>query len=477
MRMLLLNEGDKIANNYGFGSALRTLCKGLDAIGVSYTFEESVGFDVIIANDFLNAKRGVELKEKTGKPLIASFHLAHGDMKEEKLLIEHCDGVIVYSEVSKAFLLTTYPELKKPIEVVQLGIDTEFWTYEQADSAGNMLFAGRTKAPNKNFIPFMEKVISEEIPLKIAGDADLIPGMSLGYLTKKQMRDEYRKAHVHILPSTFEPFGLVALEAMACGCPVAVSTRAGVAEMLNDQVAILFDPKADYSLSGFMGQASGFSREAISKYAMQFDAVSHAKDFVASVSRLRHYAAIVKELACGVYDRFNVTGLDVVDIGAYMGETANYFVERGARKVYAVEPFESIKYILPTDKIEPIRKAVSRHTVPYFFTENGYKNDGESCLSRHTVNMGNCTLVPVLDLATLPVNDALLKVDCEGDEDFILSVPTEVLRRYRYMMIETHDAIKPGVGFELGGFLHKNGFEVILERRTPGEGMIYAERI
>lgn len=474
--MLILKNGEEIAQNYGFGSALATLCKGLAKIGAHYTFDAAAHFDIIVANDFMNAARAVELKKKTGKPIIMSIHLAHGNMPEEKLLLDNCDGIIVYSLASKEFIVKVYPEITVPIEVVQLGIDTDLWNYqEKSESTGNLLFVGRTKAVNKNFIELMKKIIAEEIPFKVAGDNPDLPGISLGYLDKEKLKQEYQRAHLHILPSTYEPYGLVSLEAMACGCPVAVSTRSGVSEILNENVAILFDPLEKYSLTDLMNRAQRFNPSAISAYAMQFTAEAHARDFVASVSRLRHFAAITNELACGVYDKFDVSGLEVVDIGAYMGESAQYFVKRGAAKVYAVEPFESIKYIARTDKIEPIRKAVSKHKIPYFFAANGYKNDGESCLSRHMVNMGDCTLIPVLDLATLPVSDALLKVDCEGDEDFILELSPEVLHRYRYMMIEAHDSIKPGMGFELAAFLTKNGFKVQLEKRTPTETMIYAE--
>jgi UDP-glucose:(heptosyl)LPS alpha-1,3-glucosyltransferase len=51
---------------------------------------------------------------------------------------------------------------------------------------------------------------------------------------RTQVERYYAAADMCLLPSLSDPFGMVALEAMACGLPVIVSRRQGVAELLKD---------------------------------------------------------------------------------------------------------------------------------------------------------------------------------------------------------------------------------------------------
>jgi len=49
----------------------------------------------------------------------------------------------------------------------------------------------------------------------------------LGFVNQSQLPSVYRAADLLVLPSLYEPFGLVVNEAMLCGCPAAVSDRVG----------------------------------------------------------------------------------------------------------------------------------------------------------------------------------------------------------------------------------------------------------
>ncbi|MGH9679308.1 MAG: glycosyltransferase, partial [Candidatus Acidiferrales bacterium] len=48
-----------------------------------------------------------------------------------------------------------------------------------------------------------------------------------GFANQTELPELYRAADLLVLPSEYEPFGLVVNEAMVCGCPVAVSDRVG----------------------------------------------------------------------------------------------------------------------------------------------------------------------------------------------------------------------------------------------------------
>ena len=66
----------------------------------------------------------------------------------------------------------------------------------------------------------------------------------LGYVTDEEMADYYRAAPVFALPSRYEPFGMTAVEAMACGTPCVVTVHGGLEEMFDFGSHALFaDPK------------------------------------------------------------------------------------------------------------------------------------------------------------------------------------------------------------------------------------------
>ena len=66
----------------------------------------------------------------------------------------------------------------------------------------------------------------------------------LGYVGEDAMAGYYRAASVFALPSRYEPFGMTAVEAMACGTPCVVTVHGGLEEMFDFGSQALFaDPK------------------------------------------------------------------------------------------------------------------------------------------------------------------------------------------------------------------------------------------
>jgi glycosyltransferase involved in cell wall biosynthesis len=53
----------------------------------------------------------------------------------------------------------------------------------------------------------------------------------------------YNIGDVSLVPSRREPFGLVAIEAMACGTPVIASNQGGLPDFVNDSVGRLVTPE------------------------------------------------------------------------------------------------------------------------------------------------------------------------------------------------------------------------------------------
>jgi glycosyltransferase involved in cell wall biosynthesis len=62
-----------------------------------------------------------------------------------------------------------------------------------------------------------------------------------GHVSLEELAELYRSAAALVFPSLYEGFGFPPLEAMASGCPVAVSTAGSLLEVCGD-AARTFDP-------------------------------------------------------------------------------------------------------------------------------------------------------------------------------------------------------------------------------------------
>jgi len=59
----------------------------------------------------------------------------------------------------------------------------------------------------------------------------------------KELESFYNAAEVYVMPSVYEPFGMVAIEAMACGTPAVVTDKSGLKFFLQDGTdALIVDP-------------------------------------------------------------------------------------------------------------------------------------------------------------------------------------------------------------------------------------------
>jgi len=69
-------------------------------------------------------------------------------------------------------------------------------------------------------------------------------GTFLGWVEDERLRELYRDADVCVVPSLYEPFGIVALEAMAAGCPSIVADTGGLREIVpaGEEVGLRFPP-------------------------------------------------------------------------------------------------------------------------------------------------------------------------------------------------------------------------------------------
>ena len=84
---------------------------------------------------------------------------------------------------------------------------------------------------------------------KLAKDYKLSGVHFLGHLDVSQLRTLYSTSDVCVVPSRREPFGLVAIEALACGCPVVATNQGGLPDIITDDVGALVDVDDAFGLS------------------------------------------------------------------------------------------------------------------------------------------------------------------------------------------------------------------------------------
>jgi FkbM family methyltransferase len=190
-----------------------------------------------------------------------------------------------------------------------------------------------------------------------------------------------------------------------------------------------------------------------------------------------------------IYDG-DYDGNFVIDVGGYIGETALFFAQRGARRVFCVEPSpdnlrlleQNISQSSFKDKIVIIRAAILDKDGGVEFYMNRQEPLGNHVASYHdfmkyyTRSDLKCevqamSFQSLLEYTGLEEVD-VVKLDCEGSEyDILLGTPDSVLKRVRKYIIEYHNG--PDV---LVKRLDELGYKVRGKFRGGALGLLYAER-
>lgn len=147
------------------------------------------------------------------------------------------------------------------VHVLPLGFDPGIFTPgDDPDRTGpvRLAFVGRfTRVKGADVLAAaVEKLAANSTPyeLRIAadpsGDQEIRARLDakaslLGKLPHDQLPDLYRWADALVLPSRFDSFGLVVLEALACGLPVIVSDRVGAKDFVEHGVNGMIVPSGD----------------------------------------------------------------------------------------------------------------------------------------------------------------------------------------------------------------------------------------
>ncbi len=236
--------------------------------------------DALHANYWLSAVAAHRLKHELDLPLVATFHtLARvkadaGDaepearVRAEVAVIGCCDAICASNPVEADQLVELYGAAADRIELVPPGVDHAF--FSPGDRAGaraalglddrpTLLFVGRIQ-PLKGLtiaVSALAELADPTARLMVVGGPSgtdgpdelarvhrMIDDLALRDRVEfvepqehHRLSTYYRAADVVVVPSRSESFGLVALEAAACGVPVVAAAVGGLRTLVEDGVS------------------------------------------------------------------------------------------------------------------------------------------------------------------------------------------------------------------------------------------------
>ena len=268
-----------------------------------FALEKGIHYDVIHSHYWLSGLVAESLSDAWGgTPIVHMFHTL-GEMKNrvarseseradenrlkgERRVLRRADRIIAATIAEATQLRFLYRAEQRKLAIIPPGVDTSHFYPIPADEAKQflglkpenrmVLFVGRIE-PLKGvdtLIQAMACLDSQEIhrPVHLAiigGEPDAIPEDMTEEMTRLQklcdelcmggmvvflgMRGQdtlpyyYSAAEVVVMPSLYESFGMVALEAMACGTPVIASEVGGLGYLVQDGVTGYTVPDSDPS--------------------------------------------------------------------------------------------------------------------------------------------------------------------------------------------------------------------------------------
>lgn len=257
-------------------------------------------FDIIHAHDWLVAYAAKTLKVSYNTPIVSTIHATEagrnsGIREEQQKYINDTEWMLTY-ESSEVIVNSNYMknELQRlfglpfeKINVVPNGVSASNFTVNERDydfrrkyamdNEKIILFMGRLVYEKgiQHLIGAMPKILNNyhDAKLIVAGKGGMLGELQnevnslglgnkvyfTGQLSPKQVQKMYKCADIAVFPSTYEPFGIVAIEAMLSGVPTVVTDIGGLNEIV------------DHGVTGMKSYAGNSNSLADSILALLFD--------------------------------------------------------------------------------------------------------------------------------------------------------------------------------------------------------------
>jgi D-inositol-3-phosphate glycosyltransferase len=249
---------------------------------VDFAAREQLGYQVIHSHYWQGARAGVQAARRLHAPHAVMFHTL-GEVKNrariseqepllrirhERAAVRRADAIITGSDHESAFLERYYGADPAKLHTIPCGVDLELFHPRDQSAAKRELGLGLGPGrPVLLWVGRLEKLKGVDIligalaqleepgaTLLIVGGAEhakdlkaellaqaAVAGISdqvrfVGPVPHERLATYYNAADVCVVPSYYESFGLVAIEAMACGTPVVASRVGGLVSTVTDGV-------------------------------------------------------------------------------------------------------------------------------------------------------------------------------------------------------------------------------------------------
>tara|TARA_B100000029_G_scaffold512994_1_gene611182 strand:+ start:266 stop:1762 length:1497 start_codon:yes stop_codon:yes gene_type:complete len=232
--------------------------------------------NILHANYWLSGVAGHQLKHKLDVPLITTFHTLGAAKKEtghseplerirsEREIIGCSEIIVANSLIEKEQLRTLYNAPSDRIHIVPLGVEHALFSPGNQEAARKalglpsgpiLMFVGRLQSLKGVDVAVntLREMNDSNATLLIVGGASGPDGLSHEELLKKLTQEipernrvvfvppqphhilstYYRASDIVLVPSRSESFGLVALEAAACGTPVVAASVGGLKHLID----------------------------------------------------------------------------------------------------------------------------------------------------------------------------------------------------------------------------------------------------
>jgi glycogen(starch) synthase len=262
-----------------------------DMLAVGVEVGDRYDFDLVHCHDWLVAVAGDHLANRFRCPLAVTIHATEYGRHQgwvdkhpqshihgiERWITNRADGVIACSAYMREHIADVFGLEESQVAVIPNGIDpADLVPVDDLDT-----LRSRFAAPDERLVLLVGRLVYEKgfqlaleaLPglIERVGNVRFIVagsgtaehelreqatrlglddhGTFVGWIGDDVLHSLYRIADLTVVPSIYEPFGLVALEAMASGCPCLVADTGGLREVVpNDDVGLRFRSRDPDSL-------------------------------------------------------------------------------------------------------------------------------------------------------------------------------------------------------------------------------------
>jgi glycogen(starch) synthase len=290
---------------------------------------ERFEFDLVHSHDWLVAGASEPLARAFGRPWLVTVHATEYGRHQgwvqkhpqshihaaERAMVRRADRVITCSEFMRRHVARVFGVAPRRITAIQNAIDPRDLEPVADDLDG---LRARFAAPDERLVLMVGRLVYEKgfhvaldalapvinrlgnVRFVVAGTGTAEQelkrqarrlrlarhGTFLGWTGDDMLHSLYRVADLCIVPSIYEPFGLVALEAMASGCLCVVADTGGLKEVVpgDGSVGHRFPSRDAEALSDIVEQVLGDDEararavEAAREHVLQFDWAEVARE-------------------------------------------------------------------------------------------------------------------------------------------------------------------------------------------------------